>query len=121
MHLLAGSGDFSLRQQPLPDALDPFDELDTRGPHLLAGCAHLRLQPQSSSQLWPSTGLLVLARPVVVLSCFTNRGAACRRPLSAASRGGHKRCADGQAIPCTALSVYLQECQSATTEYRSGW
>ncbi len=91
------------------------------GAHLLASCAHLWLQPESSPQLWPRTGLLVLARPVDELSCFSHRGAACCLPLSIAEPGGHKRCAGRQVVPRSALSVHLQACQSTAIEYRSGW
>src|SRR6266851_183911 len=91
------------------------------GAHLLASCAHLWLQPESSPQLWPRTGLLVLARPMDVLSCFSHRGAACCLPLSIAGPGGHTRCADCQDVPRSALSVHFQACQSTAIEYRSGW
>jgi glycerol uptake facilitator-like aquaporin len=74
---------------------------------VLAGCAHLWFQPESRSQLWPCTGLLVLARPVGVFSCFSHRGAACRRPLSLAEHSGHTRCADRQNVPRSALPVHL--------------
>src|SRR5258708_38334654 len=60
-HLPADSGDFSLSQQSSPDALDPCDDLASGSVHLLAGCTHLWLQPESRSQLWPGAGFLVLA------------------------------------------------------------